>query len=135
MERGDIAALLPRRPTNRLLAACFAGPAHPVARRLREGETVADFTVIETPGHTPGHLSLWRDSDRTLILGDVLTNEHPITRCTGLREPFARFTLDPRRNRLSARKIAALAPQLICFGHGPPLRDPARLRAFVAALP
>jgi hypothetical protein len=34
----------------------------------------------------------------------------------------------------SARKLAALEPQLLCFGHGAPLRDPKKLTAFVAGL-
>ena len=40
---------------------------HPVSRRLRDGEQVAGFTVIEFPGHTPGQIGLWRESDRTVI--------------------------------------------------------------------
>jgi glyoxylase-like metal-dependent hydrolase (beta-lactamase superfamily II) len=39
------------------------------------------------------------------------------------------------RNRESARKLAALEPSVVCFGHGAPLRDPAKLRAFVGRLP
>ncbi|HEU5104173.1 MAG TPA: MBL fold metallo-hydrolase [Roseiflexaceae bacterium] len=134
MERGPLSALLPDSLTNRLLAACMGGGCHPVARRLREGDRVGDFTTIETPGHTPGHISLWREADRTLILGDVLANQHPITQKVGLMEPLTRFTLGPVRNRQSARAVAALGPRLVCFGHGPPLRDPASLRAFVAGL-
>lgn len=134
MERGEVAGLLPGRPLNRLLTSLAAGPPHPVARQLREGDAVADFVVLETPGHTPGHLSLWRESDRTLILGDVLANQHPITGRVGLIEPLRQFTPDPAENRRSARRIAALEPRLVCFGHGPPLRDPARLAAFVASL-
>lgn len=135
MEQGDTAALLPRSFANRLLAAGFGGGAYRVARRLRAGDHVGSFTVVETPGHTPGHISLWRAADRTLILGDVLANQHPLTQRVGLIEPLARFTLDPARNRQSARAVAALGPQLVCFGHGPPLRDGAALRAFVAGLP
>ena len=51
----------------------WVGPPHPVARALSEGDEVAGFTVLETPGHTPGHLSFWRERDRVLIVGDVLT--------------------------------------------------------------
>ena len=45
------------------------------------------------------------------------------------------FTLDPAANRAAIRRLAALEPAVVCFGHGPPLRDPARLTAFAAALP
>jgi glyoxylase-like metal-dependent hydrolase (beta-lactamase superfamily II) len=134
MERGTLSALLPNSLINRLLAICVGGSGHPVERRLREGDRVGDFTIIETPGHTPGHISLWRAADRTLILGDVLANQHPVTQKVGLIEPLARFTLDPARNRQSVAAVAALGPRLVCFGHGPPLRDLAKLRAFVMRL-
>ena len=125
-------------PSSALPAALervWAGPPHPVARALREGDEVAGFSVIETPGHSVGHIALWRESDRVLLLGDVLTNMNPLTAVPGLHEPPAALTSDPARNRESARRVAALEPALACFGHGPPLRDPTRLGAFVAGLP
>jgi hydroxyacylglutathione hydrolase len=126
---------LPRSWINRTVGAFFAGPAHPVARRLREGDEVGGFTVIETPGHCAGHVSYWRELDRVLVLGDVLANVNPATGLPGLREPPRLFTPDPARNRQSARRVAALEPALICFGHGAPLRDTRRLLDFVARLP
>jgi hydroxyacylglutathione hydrolase len=113
----------------------WVGPPHPVARALSEGDEVAGFTVLETPGHTPGHLSYWRERDRVLILGDVLTNMNLTTGLTGLHEPLAFATPDPARNRASARRLAELKPALACFGHGPPLRDPDKLAKFVSGLP
>jgi hypothetical protein len=53
----------------------------------------------------------------------------------GMREPFGSFSPDPARNRESARRLAALEPALVCFGHGKPLRDPQAFSAFVAKLP
>lgn len=44
-------------------------------------------------------------------------------------------TPDPARNRESARKLAALEPELVCFGHGAPLRDQRKLKQFVDGLP
>jgi hydroxyacylglutathione hydrolase len=132
---GDPGRLLPARPLNRLLAKVAGGPGYPVTRLLGEGDHIGDFVVIETPGHTPGHLSLWREHDRALIVGDVLANQHPLTGRVGLIEPLRRFTCDPARNRVSARRLAALRPALACFGHGPPLRDPAALTHFVASMP
>jgi hydroxyacylglutathione hydrolase len=107
-----------------------------VARSLREGDVVGPgFVVLETPGHSPGHVSYWRESDRTLVCGDVLFNMHIVSTARGLREPPAIFTPDPGRNRDSARRLAALEPELVLFGHGPPLRDPAVFKAFVDTLP
>ena len=104
-----------------------------VARAVREGDDVGHgFTVLDTPGHSDGHVALWREGDRTLVLGDVLFNMHPLTTRPGLREPPRILTRDPQVNRESARRLAALEPELMLFGHGPPLRDPAALTAFVA---
>ena len=96
-------------------------PGHPVARRLREGDRVGSFAVLETPGHSAGHISLWRESDRVLILGDVFFNVR------GVSKPPDFLTIDPARNRASMRRLAELEPALVLFGHGPPLRDPRRL--------
>jgi hydroxyacylglutathione hydrolase len=115
-------------------ARFWIGPPHPVARALHEGDEVAGFTVLETPGHTRGHVAYWRERDRVLILGDVLNNMNLLTGIPGLHAPPDFFTPDPLRNRESARRLAALEPALVCFGHGPPLRDPGKLSAFVAGL-
>jgi glyoxylase-like metal-dependent hydrolase (beta-lactamase superfamily II) len=120
---------------NGLQARFWTGPPHPVDRALTEGDAVAGFTVLETPGHSRGHVAYWRESDRTLILGDVLTNMNVTTGVSGLHEPLPMFTPDPARNRQSARRLAELRPALACFGHGPPLRDPDRLASFAAGLP
>ncbi len=134
MESGRLAERQPRHPINRLSEWAFAGPGHPVARRLREGDEVADFVVLETPGHSAGHIALWREGDRTLIVGDVLFGCHPLTGIPGLHEPPSFFTPDPVRNRESARRLAALEPALVLFGHGPLLRGRGALPAFVARL-
>ena len=112
----------------------WVGPPHPVARALQEGDEVGGFTVLETPGHSAGHVSYWRESDRVLIVGDVLGNMNFITGIPGLNTPPDLFTPDPARNRESARRLAALEPALACFGHGDPLRNPRKLADFVARL-
>jgi hydroxyacylglutathione hydrolase len=110
-------------------------PGAPVARELVEGDEVAGFTVLDTPGHSPGHVSYWRESDRVLVCGDVFNTMNLITTVPGLHEPPAIFSPDPARNRESMRRLAALEPALMLVGHGPPLRDPAKLGAFAAGLP
>jgi glyoxylase-like metal-dependent hydrolase (beta-lactamase superfamily II) len=120
---------------NRFQQRFWTGPPHPVARALVEGDEVAGFTVLESPGHSPGEVAYWRESGRVLILGDVLNNMNLLTAVPGLREPPVIFTPDPARNRRSARRLAELRPQLTCFGHGPPLRDPGKLAEFIARLP
>lgn len=124
VETGRVDALVPDRGLNRRLARLAAGPAHPVGRRLREGDRIGSFAVLETPGVSPGHISLWRESDRVLIAGDVAVNQHPVFGRPGLYEQPDRNVLDPVRNRESLRRLAGLRPELVAFGHGPPLRDP-----------
>jgi glyoxylase-like metal-dependent hydrolase (beta-lactamase superfamily II) len=134
VESGEpVVAETPLRPILRRFGG-FAGT--PVARRLAEGDDIGHgFTVLEVPGHSAGHVAFWRESDRVLVAGDVFFNLHLATLRPGLRQPPRAFTPDPARNRESERRLAALEPELVLFGHGPPLRDPARLRAFTAALP
>jgi glyoxylase-like metal-dependent hydrolase (beta-lactamase superfamily II) len=134
MEQGTIEQQQPSHPINRVIGRFWLGPPHPVSRRLQEGDVIAGFEVLHVPGHSAGHVAYWRESDRALILGDVLTNIDTITGLPGLHEPKWFFTPDPARNRESARRIAALEPKLVCFGHGKPLRDPAKLRQFVDGL-
>ena len=133
-ETGDLTSTM---PATRLtgLSVRMAGPGHPVARRLHEGDEVGGFTVIETPGHSPGHISYWREADRSLIIGDTLFGLHPLTGVPGLHTPPDMLTVDPAQNRASARKLAALEPALVVFGHGPPWRDTRRFVEFVEALP
>jgi glyoxylase-like metal-dependent hydrolase (beta-lactamase superfamily II) len=135
MEDGRIMERQPRHPINSLFGRIMPGPAHPVDRQLREGDQVAGFSVLDVPGHSAGHIALWRESDRVLVLGDVLTNMDTLTGLPGLHEPYSFFTPDPARNRDSARRLADLEPALVCFGHGAPLRDPAKLSDFVRRLP
>lgn len=106
-----------------------------VARELGEGDEVGPgFTVLEVPGHSPGHIALWRERDRTLVCGDVFLNLNFYTAVPGLNEPPRAFTVDPARNRESARRLSELEPELVLFGHGQPLRDPAKLTAFARSL-
>jgi glyoxylase-like metal-dependent hydrolase (beta-lactamase superfamily II) len=133
MESGDLGQK--QHWVNGLANRFWTGPPHPVARRLREGDEVAGFRVLEVPGHSPGHVAYWREADRALVLGDVLNNMNVATGIPGLHEPPKIFTNDPARNRESARRLAALEPALVCFGHGAPLRDPAKLARFAEGMP
>jgi hydroxyacylglutathione hydrolase len=133
MENGGIAARQPGHWMNKVSERVFAGPPRRVDRRLHDGDQVGGFTVIETPGHSAGHVAYWRAADRVLILGDVLFGLHPTTGVPGLHWPPDFFTPDPARNRESARKLADLEPALICFGHGPPSRDTRKFQEFVRA--
>ena len=125
----------PNHPVAQFYDRIFTGPGRKVDRVLREGDEVAGFTVIDAPGHSAGHVVFWRESDGVLVIGDVLNNMDVMTGLPGLHEPKTYLTPDPEANRRSIRKVAALEPKLVLFGHGPPLRDPRKLADFVARLP
>jgi glyoxylase-like metal-dependent hydrolase (beta-lactamase superfamily II) len=127
------------KPGLRVLAGLMGDfPGTKVARDLHEGdELTAGFTVLDTPGHSPGHLSFWRESDGVLICGDVFFNMNLLTTVPGLHQPPGPFTVDPALNRASERKVTALEPKVAGFGHGPVITDDTagKLARFVAALP
>lgn len=134
IETARIDRLMQPRPVLRTISRLLGGPAHPVARVLHEGDEVgAGFVALETPGHTPGSTSYWRETDRVLVLGDAAWGLNPFTMVRGLREPYAAFSIDPEQNRASLRRLAALRPALVCFGHGPPATGD-RFLAFVRGM-
>jgi hydroxyacylglutathione hydrolase len=134
MEDGDMRSRQPDHWLNGIVDRAWSGPPRTVDRVLHEGDEVAGFEVLEVPGHSAGHVAYWRESDRALVLGDVLNGMNLLTGIPGLHEPPRIFTPDPARNRESARRLAKLEPALVCFGHGPPVRDTGRFVSFVRAL-
>lgn len=112
----------------------WAGKGHHVYETLKEGDKIGGFTVIETPGHSSGHLSFFRENDGVLIVGDVMTNMNLLTTKVGLHEPPQLFTSNKETNRKSALKLAALKPKILCFGHGPILKNNGELESFVRKL-
>jgi len=129
-----IKATQPKIMLNNVIASMWAGPGHPVDRVLREGDEVAGFRVIDAPGHSPGQVAYWRESDRVLVLGDVVNTMNLLTTRPGLQEPPRPFTPDPVTNRASIRKLAELQPALVLAGHGPPWRDTQAFTDFAGSL-
>lgn len=86
------------------------------------------WRAIHTPGHAPGHVSLFRDKDRTLIAGDafVTTNQNAITAVATQREEFhgppAYFTCDWQAAKQSVLKLNNLNPLAAGTGHGVSVR-------------
>jgi glyoxylase-like metal-dependent hydrolase (beta-lactamase superfamily II) len=85
---------------------------------------------LHTPGHTEGHVSLWRESDRTIIAGDafITTKQESAyavaTQRPELHGPPMYFTPDWESAASSVRRLAALQPELVITGHGRALRGP-----------
>jgi glyoxylase-like metal-dependent hydrolase (beta-lactamase superfamily II) len=123
-------------PVNRLFAGWWKD-RHPVARRLTEDDVLAGFEVIAFPGHTPGMIGLWRESDRTVICADTMRSVNIFTGLPQLGEMPELFTCDLPESRRSIRKLAALEARTVCFGHGRPLTDDAagKINEFAAGLP
>ena len=90
-----------------------------------------DWRWVFTPGHSPGHVALFRESDRTLVAGDafVTTKQESLTAAiTQRRElhgPPAYYTMDWAAARESVRRLAALEPEVAATGHGRPMSGPA----------
>jgi glyoxylase-like metal-dependent hydrolase (beta-lactamase superfamily II) len=123
------------KPVAQAFARMWQGPPHRVDRVLREGDEVAGFRVLHAPGHAPGEVIFFRDSDRVAICGDVIRNITYVTLRTRLAEPPADLTPDPAENRRSIRKLAELEPSLILPGHGPAVTDMGAFERFVSSLP
>ena len=118
-------------------------PRRPIDLGARARELPADgsvpgmpgWTWLATPGHTPGHVSFWRESDRTLIAGDafVATKQESAAAVaiqrSELNGPPAYFTPDWANARRSMALLAQLAPEYAVTGHGPPLAGAVLRRA------
>jgi hydroxyacylglutathione hydrolase len=122
-------------PVNRFVRALWEGPPHEVDRVLQDGDEVAGFRVVHTPGHSRGHVMFFRESDRVVICGDVIRNMSYATGLPGIKEPPGIFTYDPPENRRSIRRLAELNPSLILPGHGPAVTDMGAFERFVSSLP
>jgi glyoxylase-like metal-dependent hydrolase (beta-lactamase superfamily II) len=112
----------------------WAGMGHEVDKTLKEGDVIGGFTVIETPGHASGHISLFREKDGVLIVGDVMTNMNLVSTLVGLNEPPNIFTKDTDINRDSIKKLYDLKPKVLCFGLGPVLFDNGEFDKFMNQL-
>jgi glyoxylase-like metal-dependent hydrolase (beta-lactamase superfamily II) len=107
--------------------------------RIHSGDRVGSLEVVPTPGHTPGHVSLFDTRDGTLIAGDVFTTFGGVEVTNHLywRFPLAAMATEDKGQDLeSARALQALQPQLLLVGHGNALREPAAAieRALARAL-
>lgn len=118
-----------------LAAMSFLYPRKPIDLGGRVRTLPADGSVpgmpgwrwIHTPGHTAGHVSLFRDADRTLIAGDafVTTRQEALTfvmeQTPEVNGPPMYYTPDWPRAEHSVRLLAGLEPELAATGHGIPL--------------
>jgi glyoxylase-like metal-dependent hydrolase (beta-lactamase superfamily II) len=120
--------LLPRGATN-------VGPSLLALPSDRSVPGAPGWQWFHTPGHTQGHISLFRPSDRVVIAGDAVTTVKQesayavVTQRPEVHGPPAYFTIDWDAARESVRHIAELQPHVLATGHGVPLQGDAMRRA------
>ncbi len=130
------------------LVAGLAGlyPTRPVDVSARLETLPADgripvlpgWTWLHTPGHAPGHVSLWREADRTLVAGDAFVTTAQESVCaTALQTaemhgPPRYFTTDWAKARSSVDTLSALNPRLVVTGHGLAMQGEAMRQALAA---
>lgn len=89
---------------------------------VQEGDALAGFRVVELPGHAPGLIGLWRESDRLALVSDCFYTLDPQTGLKGpARVPHTAFNHDTEQARASIHKLAALGPSAAWPGHAEPL--------------
>ncbi len=82
---------------------------------------------LHTPGHTPGHVSLWREADGVLLASDAFATMNLdswsayFTRRRELSRPSPPFTFDWETTRESIERLADLEPKVVAAGHGLPI--------------
>ncbi len=88
---------------------------------------MAGWRWIHTPGHTAGHVSFFRDADRTLVAGDAFVTVKQesalavLTQQQEVRRPPAYYTSDWQAARRSIETLAQLRPSVAATGHGRPM--------------
>jgi glyoxylase-like metal-dependent hydrolase (beta-lactamase superfamily II) len=87
-----------------------------------------EWEILHTPGHTPGHVSLFRLADRTLLVGDAFCTTKPesffeaaLAQSPELHGPPSYFTSDWEQARQSVEKLAQISALTVAPGHGKPV--------------
>lgn len=92
---------------------------------------LSDWEAIDTPGHTPGHVSLFRRSDGVLLAGDAFATVNMdnllnlLTKKPQVYRPPVPATTDWQKAYASVQSLAKLRPKVIGAGHGSPMTNAA----------
>jgi glyoxylase-like metal-dependent hydrolase (beta-lactamase superfamily II)/predicted ester cyclase len=118
---------IPLRQLHRLMHryAWDGGPVE-IAGTLAEGDDVAGFSVVDIPGHSPGQIALWRESDRLALSSDCFYTIDMWGRDVPPQLPVPLYSYDPEQARASLRKLAALEPAAAWPGHAKPVTGDVR---------
>jgi len=117
----------PLRQLHRLMHryAWDGGPVE-IAGTVSEGDEVAGFRVVDLPGHAPGQIGLWRESDRLALSSDCFYTINMWGRSSPAHLPDAMYNFDTDQARASLLKLAALEPAAAWPGHATPLTGDVR---------
>jgi hydroxyacylglutathione hydrolase len=125
---------IPARFVYRRLLSFWDGGAVKIDGTVEEGDDVSGFRVVHLPGHAPGLIALFRESDRLALTSDCF---YVIDPETSLKRPPAppheAFNEDTEQARASMRKLAALEPSAAWPGHADPLTGDVRAQLERAA--
>ncbi len=109
-------AFLPR------MLPMWDGGAVQITGTVAEGDQIAGFRVLELPGHAPGLIGLYRESDRVALVTDCVYTLDPQTGIKGrARVPHDAFNIDTEQARGSIRKLADIEPSVAWAGHADPV--------------
>ncbi len=97
-----------------------------ISGTLSEGDEIAGFRVVHLPGHAPGLIALWRDSDRLALSTDCFYTVDMWGRDSDPHVPDPVYNWDTDQARASVRKLAALDPAAAWPGHAKPLTGDVR---------
>lgn len=110
-----------RRLLFRLMRLFMKAASFRVDEALTDGQilpVLGGLRVVETPGHTPGHLSLFAPAVGVLFCGDSMVTDE-----NGIHGSRSQFTWNEAKAKESVRKQAALGARIVCSGHGPVVTD------------
>ena len=110
-----------------LLLRRWDGGAVKSAGNVAEDDEVAGFRVVHFPGHAPGQIGLWRESDRLALVSDTIYLLDSTKMGKPLPEgeasvPHPAWAWDHAKAKESVHKLAALEPRIVGTGHNQPLR-------------
>jgi hydroxyacylglutathione hydrolase len=109
-----------------------AGPVK-ISETVQEGDELAGFKVVELPGHAPGLIGLWRESDRLALSSDCFYTIDMWGRSCDPVLPSAIYNFNTEQARESIRKLAALEPAAAWPGHARPATGDVRALLLRAA--
>ena len=112
-----------RRLVFALMRPFFKATPFQVDEILTEGQVLpvlGGLRVIDTPGHTPGHISFFAPTAGILFCGDSMVSDK-----NGIHGSRRGLTWNEAQARVAEKKQAALGARIVCPGHGPVVMDAA----------